>query len=490
MASTVDFLGVDLGASGGRVMLGRWDGERFTLRELHRFPNGPVNVHERLFWDHLRLWSEIKTGLERYTAEFGRSPESIGIDTWGVDYALLDKAGNLLGNPYHYRDQATDGMLEAAFERAPREEIYRVTGVQFMQLNTLYQLLARRLAKDPQLEMAHRLLMTPDLFNYWLTGRQAVEYTIASTSQMLNAHTRDWAIDLLRQLDIPTHILGEIIPPGSELGELLPAVADEVGFHRGVRVIAVGEHDTASAVAAVPELDETSAYISCGTWSLVGVESPRPIITERSLMLDVTNEGGVAHSIRVLKNITGLWLLQESRRQWRREGRDYSWDELVALAREAPPLRSIIDPDAAEFARPGDMPAAIRAYCRRTNQPEPNSVGAVTRCILESMALKQRWVLELLESLTGRRLEPIRMVGGGSQNQLLNQFTADACNRPVAAGPVEATALGNIMMQAIATGHLNDVATGREAIAASFPRTFYEPHPSPAWDEAYEKLLS
>ncbi|RME85686.1 MAG: rhamnulokinase [Caldilineae bacterium] len=490
MTNTVNFLAVDLGASGGRVMLGRWDGAHFSLEEIHRFDNGPVSILGRLHWDHLRLWSEILSGFRRYAVEHRRLPVGIGIDTWGVDYALLDRTGALLGNPYHYRDAGTNGMLEAAFARVPRAEIYRITGIQFMQLNTLYQLLARRLADDPQLDLADTLLFTPDLFSYWMTGEKRAEYTIASTSQMLDARSRTWATDLLQRLDIPTHFLPSLIEPGAVLGSLRPDVAEEVGLEQAVPVIATGSHDTANAVAAVPDLDDTSVYISSGTWSLMGIETSEPIITEQSLALDFTNEGGVANSIRVLKNVAGLWLLQESRRQWQREGEDHTWDALIALAEQAEPLRSLVNPDEPAFASPGDTPALIRDYCRRTGQPVPDTVGAVVRCILESLALKYRWVLGSLETLVGHRLNTIRIVGGGSQNRLLNQFTADACNRPVVTGPVEATALGNVMMQAIATGHLESVAAGRAALADSFPRTFYEPHPSEAWDQAYERFLA
>lgn len=485
---TTNFLAVDLGASNGRVLLGRWDGTRFHLQVLHRFPNGPVNVLGHLYWDVLRLWTEIKAGLARYAAEFDTPPAGIGVDTWGVDFALLDTAGQLLGNPYHYRDSRTDGVPEQVFQRVPRGWIFQYTGIQFMQLNTLYQVFSMVQARDPQLGTADTLLMMPDLFHYWLTGRKVVEYTIASTTQMLDAQERRWATRLLTELDIPTHMLPPIVPPGTVLDQVRAEVMDEVGLRHAVPVITPGSHDTASAVAAVPDLDEHSAYLSSGTWSLMGVEVPEPVINDRALNLNFTNEGGVGNTIRLLKNIAGLWLLQESRRQWQREGHDYSWDDLLALAEQAEPFRSLVDPDAPDFLNPGDMPAAIRAYCRRTYQPEPESVGAVVRCCLESLALKYRWVLEALESLVGQRLDVIRVVGGGSQNHLLCQFTADACERPVVAGPVEATALGNVMVQAIATGHLPDVAAGRQAVAASVERREYEPRSPDAWREAFERF--
>ena len=385
---------------------------------MHRFENGPVAVRGRLFWDHLRLWANIKQGLAAYAARYDAPLAGIGLDTWGVDYGLLDGNGMLMGNPFHYRDAGTDGMAEAAhpMERAfaivPKADIYAATGIQFMPINTLYQLLARKLAADPQLALAKTLLMTPDLFHYWLTGRIAASYGIASTSQMLDARQRTWATDLLARFDLPVGILPPIVQPGTVLGSLLPDVAAETGLPAATPVIVTGAHDTADAVAAVPDLDQRSAYISSGTWSLMGVETTQPVITELSLAFDFTNEGGVGGTIRLLKNVAGLWLLQESRRQWQRQEQEYSWEQLISLAQEAAPLRSIIDPDAPEFASPGDMPATIRAYCQRTGEPVPDSAGAVARCILESLALKYRWVLEKLETLVGHRLDTIRIVGG------------------------------------------------------------------------------
>jgi rhamnulokinase len=488
MAETTNFIAVDLGASSGRALLGRWDGERFQLQELYRFPNEPVNVLGHLHWDALRLWSEIKAGLARYAAEFDQPLAGIGIDTWGVDFGLLDRAGNLLGNPVHYRDHRTDGVMERVFERVPRQRIYAQTGIQFLQLNTLFQLSSLVQAGDPQLKQAAALLMMPDLFNYWLTGRKAAEYTIASTTQMLDARARRWAEDLLAALEIPAQILPEIVAPGTVLGELRPEVASETGLRRAAAVIAPAGHDTASAVAAISDLDEHSMYISSGTWSLLGVEALEPVINDEALTFNFTNEGGIGNTIRLLKNVAGLWLLQESRRRWQAEGRAYTWDELLALAGQAEPFRSLVDPDAAEFLSPGDMPAAIRAYCRRTGQPEPGSVGAVVRACLESLALKYRWGMEALETLTGRRMETIRVVGGGSRNRLLCQFTADACERPVIAGPVEATALGNIMLQAIAAGCLADVNDGRQALAASIEREKFEPQAGAGWQAVYARF--
>ena len=486
--STMNFIAADLGASNGRLLLARWDGARFSLEELHRFGNGPVAVHDRLYWDALGLWREIKSGLERYAAMVGDAPAAIGIDTWGVDYALLDATGRLLGNPVHYRDARCNGMQERLFSVVPQENVFAQTGIQFMQINTLIQLYAMRYQGDPQLDHASTLLMVPDLFNYWMTGRKVAEYTIASTSQMLHAAERRWATGLLAKLQLPTHILPEIVAPGTTLGPLLPAICDETGIKGAPPVIAPGTHDTASAVAAIPGLDERSAYISSGTWSLMGVEIAQPIIHDAARRLNFTNEGGIANTIRLLKNIGGLWLLQEARRQWARSGHDYSWAEMLAEAEKAKPFRSILDPDAADFLAPPHMVDAIAAYCRRTNQPAPESVGEVVRCALESLALRYRWTLAALEELVGHRLDTVRIVGGGSQNRLLCQLTADACQRPVVTGPVEATALGNVMMQAIATGHLGSLAEARQAVAASISQEHFTPGPAAGWDDAFGRF--
>jgi rhamnulokinase len=486
--STTNFIAADLGASNGRMLLARWDGARFSLEELHRFANGPVTVHDRLYWDALALWREIKSGLERYAATVGDAPAAIGMDTWGVDYALLDKRGRLLGNPVHYRDARCNGVQERLFGVVPPEKLFAQTGIQFMQINTLIQLYAMADQGDPQLDHASTFLMIPDLFNYWMTGRKAVEYTIASTSQMLHAAERRWATGLLAKLNLPTHILPEIVAPGTEMGALLPGVCEETGIKGTPPIIAPGTHDTASAVAAIPGLDERSAYISSGTWSLMGVEIRQPIINDATRHYNFTNEGGVAGTIRLLKNIGGLWLLQEARRQWARGGHEYSWAQMLAEAEKSPPFRSIIDPDAADFLAPLQMVDAIATACRHTGQPEPQTVGEVVRCALESLALRYRWTLHALEELVGHRLDVVRIVGGGSQNRLLCQLTADACQRPVVTGPVEATALGNVMVQAMATGHLSSLSEAREAVAASIPQEHFTPGPVAGWDDAYGRF--
>lgn len=487
--SIKNYIAVDLGASNGRVLRARWDGARFALEELHRFDNGPVAVQDRLYWDALALWKSILTGLERYAAQETTPPAAIGLDTWGVDYALLDRAGRLLGNPVHYRDARTNGVEARLFNVVPAAQVFAETGIQFMQINTLVQLYAMRDQGDPLLDQAATLLMIPDLFHYWLTGRKAVEYTIASTSQMLHAADRRWATGLLAKLGLPTQLLPEIVAPGTVWGPLLPAVADATGLRGAAPVIAPGSHDTASAVAAIPGLDASSAYISSGTWSLMGVEIPQPIINADAQRLNFTNEGGVANTIRLLKNIGGLWVLQEARRQWARSGQEYTWADLLAQAARAPAFRTIIDPDAPDFLAPGHMLETIHAYCRRTAQPQPESVGAVVRGCLEGLALRYRWTLAALEELVGHRLETVRIVGGGSQNHLLCQFTADACQRAVITGPVEATALGNVMVQALATGELGSLAQAREAVAASITQTHLIPGPVAGWDDAFARFL-
>jgi len=484
MSQTTNFLAIDLGASSGRVMLGQWDGRRFDMRELHRFLNGPVSVMGRLHWDVLRLWQEIKEGIAQYARQYSDPPAGIGIDTWAVDYALLDGAGEMLGEPYHYRDRRTEGIPEFVDGRVSPQRLYEKTGIQRLPINTLYQLVSMRQADDPRLDAAETLLLIPDLFHYWMTGRIVAEYTNATTTQFYDVRGQGWALDLLGELDLPTRLLPPVVAPGTILGELLPEVCEEAALRGSPQVISCATHDTASAVAAVPDLDERSAYISSGTWSLVGVETSNPILSEKARDLNFTNEGGVGGTIRFLKNVTGLWLLQECQRQWQREGKTYTWPDLVALAKQATSLRSMVDPDAPEFVNPGDMPKAIREYCRRNGQPEPKSAGEVARCCLDSLALKHRWVLAALEELTNRRLDTIRIVGGGSQNELFCQLTAEACQRTVVAGPVEATALGNILVQALASGYVPDIAAGRRGVAASEEQEIFEPRDSGDWDVA------
>jgi sugar (pentulose or hexulose) kinase len=464
--------------------LGCLEDDCLSLEEVYRFPNGPVRVQGHLHWDVLRIWSEIQHGLRLAAAHGGLS--SLGVDTWGVDFGLLDDAGNLIGNPYHYRDSRTDGMMEAAFARMPRQEIYRQTGIQFMQLNSLYQLLSMRLQNDPALECAASLLTMPDLFNYWLTGRKANEFTIATTTQCYNPITADWAWEVLRRLEIPASLFQPIIQPGSILGEINADTAQEAGL-AGLQVVAVGSHDTASAVAAVPAESGRIVFISSGTWSLVGSETPKPVISERSLAFNFTNEGGIGGTFRFLKNISGLWLVQECRRAWAAAGQEFSYAELTRLAAEAPAFHSLVDPNDAAFLSPGEMPERIGRYCLKRGQPPPTGAGQFVRCALESLALAYRKAIEELEQALGYTLEAIHIVGGGSQNRLLNQFAADATGKPVIAGPVEATAIGNVLVQAMAMGQLSSLAEARQLVRRSFPVEVFEPARREAWDEAYQR---
>jgi len=477
------YLAVDLGAESGRVVLGRFDGGRVSLEEFHRFPNTPARLPDGLHWDVLRILSEIKDGLAKAVRE--EEIEGIGIDSWGVDFGLLDGEGALVSNPYHHRDARTEGMMDEAFGLVGKEEIYRTTGIQFLPINTLYQLLAMR--GSPLLEAAETMLLIPDLMNYWLTGEKACEYTNATTTQLLDLQDGGWSTDLLKGLDLPSRILAPIVQPATELGPLLPGVAEEVGA--GPPVFAVASHDTASAVVAVPAEGEDFAYISSGTWSLVGVELPSPVTTEEGLRANFTNEGGFGGKTRLLKNVMGLWLLQECRRQWAREGYEYTYEELARLAEDAPPAGPLVDPDHPAFLAPGDMASRIRSFCEETGQRPPQEPAAVTRCVFESLALKYRYALEQAENLAGRAIGTINVVGGGSQNSLLCQLTADATRRPVLAGPVEATALGNLMVQAYARGHLASLEEMREAVRRSVKVQEYEPQGAEdERQEAYEKL--
>lgn len=478
------FVAFDLGATSGRAVLGRLDDDRLTLEEVHRFPNGPVCVGDSLFWDILRLWDEMGRGLALAAKAAGGNLAGIGVDTWGVDFGLLADDDSLLGNPYHYRDARTDGMLEAAFEVVGRDEIYAQTGIQFMSLNSLYQLLALARANAPALRVARRFLNIPDLLNFWLSGVKASEFTIVSTTQCYNPVSGDWAWPLLERLGIPTAPFGEIVPPGTPLGPLRPSVMRETGAP-AVQVIATAGHDTAAAVAAVPAEAADYAYISSGTWSLMGVEASAPVISAASLAANLTNEGGVNGTIRLLKNIMGMWLIEECRRAWAHAGRTYAYAELTARAESAPPFAALIWPGDGRFLAPGDMPARIAAACVESGGAAPDGPGGLVRCILESLALEYRRVLELIETVQGRGVSVVHVVGGGSRNALLNQFTANATGRPVIAGPVEATAIGNILVQAVATGHIGSIAEGRALLRRVAETATYTPQDTAAWEDAY-----
>jgi rhamnulokinase len=486
------YLAVDLGASSGRVMAGLFDGQRLTIEEGYRFENGGVAAGGRMYWDLLGQWSHVLKGLRAAGKQYGGRVASVGVDTWGVDFGLLGRGDELLGNPYHYRDRRTAGIFEQAFALVPKEEIYAETGLQFMEFNTLYQLLAMKLGNSPLLEQAKKFLMIPDLFHWLLTGVQANEFTDLSTTQFYNPKTRDIARGMLNKFGLPTDIFGPIAQPGTRLGKLTSAVAEETGL-AGVETVLPGAHDTASAVMAAPAASKPGArpdwcYISSGTWSLMGVETPEPIISPRSYELNFTNEGGVGGSTRVLKNIAGLWLVQECRRNWRQAGNEFGWEELTRRASETPPLISLVNPDDPRFVAPKEMPTAIRDYCRTTGQAVPASEGAVIRTALESLALRYRMVLGMLEELVGGRLETIHIVGGGSLNRLLCQMTADCCNRRVVAGPVEATAIGNLMVQLVSDGGVSSIADAREVVRRSFSAQEFTPQMPWPWDAAYERF--
>jgi rhamnulokinase len=478
-----NFLAFDLGATSGRAILGRLDSGLIKLEELHRFSNDPVHYNGEMHWDAPRLWFEMRRALD-ITRRQAERVDSIGVDTWGVDYALLGEGGSLLENPYHYRDARTDGMVDEVTGKVSAERIYDQTGIQFMALNTLYQLYAATHRTPNLLYNAEFLVTMPDLLNFWLTGVVSCEYSIASTTQFLDWRTRAWACDLLQKLEIPTHLLAPIIAPGTEIGRLRTdlASAHDLAF---TTVIAPACHDTGSAVAAV-EAGGTTAFLSSGTWSLLGTEVPSAIVTDQARRLNFTNEGGVGNTIRLLKNITGMWLLEGCRNTWTAAGEQYTYPQLLAGAADAPPLARWINPDAPAFVRPSDMTRAIRTFCKQTEQREPETPGEFTRTIMESLALKYRFELEQLETLTGTKFDEVRVIGGGSQNSMLNQFTADATGKRVVAGPSEATALGNIVMQMVGRGAVESIAQGREIVSRSFPPTTFLPQPKANWDTVYE----
>lgn len=486
------YLAIDMGASSGRHVVGRFDGQRITLEEVYRFENGAVDVAGNLYWDLLAQWTHVTGGMRAAGAAHGERIVSVGVDTWGVDFGLLGRGDQLLANPVHYRDARTNGMMERAEEWVSRKEIFQHTGLQFMQLNTLYQFLAMKLANSPILEMAESFLMMPDLFHWMMTGQKCNEMTDATTTQFYDPIRGGWATALLEKMQLPTKILGQIAQPGTNLGRLRQALAADTGLP-AAEVVLPGSHDTASAVMAVPAASVPGrkpdwCYISLGTWALMGIESPQPVVNDQVMELNFTNEGGVGNTIRLLKNICGLWLVQQCRQVWNQSGKDWGWEDLNRMSAAARPLASFIDPDAQDFLAPKNMPEAICGFCRRTGQAVPENEGAVIRCALESLALKSRHVLGMCEQLNGAPLETIHIVGGGTQNRQLCQATADACGRRVVAGPIEATAIGNLMMQAVAAGDVAGIAQAREVVRNSFPVVEYEPHDTVAWDEAFARF--
>jgi rhamnulokinase len=484
----VSALAFDLGASSGRAVVGHLDDGHLAIETIYNFPNEPVWVHRHLHWDILQLLHRIKQGLITARLKGYNDIQSIGIDTWGVDFGLLGSNGELLGNPYHYRDPHTRDLMEEVDQLLPRKELFAHTGIQFMPINTLYQLYALKKAASPLLEKAETLLLIPELLRYFLTGERMSEWTIASTTQLCNPHTRTWDLSLIEQLGLPTHLFLQPASAGTIAGKLLPSVAEEVGLD-ALPVIAVAEHDTASAVAAVPAEHAQFAFLSSGTWSLIGTEITEPMVNESALELNVTNEGGINSTVRFLKNVTGLWLIQECRRIWKNEGKQLSYEDEGMLIAKSTPFQAFINPDDPMFLAPSHMPRQIQQYCRQTGQPVPESEGALLRCIVESLALRYRFVLERIEALIQQRFAGLHIVGGGSKNTALCQYTANALGRPVWAGPQEATAIGNLLVQFIALGKIENIQQARQIVRNSFPFVTYEPADDTTWKQAYKTFL-
>lgn len=488
MQVPASFLAVDLGASNGRVMKVDWDGNKFVPQAVQRFPNGGIRTGKHLHWDASHLWSEIQAGIQKSASDSGRSFAGIGVDAWGVDYGLLDKSGMLLGNPFHYRDCRTDGIIDSVRPLISEAEIFRITGVQSMPINTAYQLAQMVTDGNNELSRADLLLLIPDLFQYFLCGQKHAEYTEATTTQLLHATTHTWAHDVLAKLNIPSHIFPPICGPGTQLGPMRRSVAEACGLSECPPCIAVASHDTASAVAAIPSMDRDSIFLSSGTWSLMGILSDRPDTSDEAFQLGFTNEGAADGGVLLLKNLCGLWILQECQRCWSRSIAAYSWESIANAAEAVPAFRSLIDPTAQEFKSPECMLDAVRQFCIDSDQPVPETMGEFARCALESLCLLYRRTVNDLRKLSGRNLSAIRAVGGGSMNRLLCQMTADACQMEVIAGPVEAATLGNAMIQAVATGHLSGLEQGRLAIGNSIHQTRYSPRLGNCWERSQNQI--
>lgn len=479
-------LAFDFGASSGRAIIGSFDGEKITLKEVHRFTNDPVDLGGTLYWDVLRLFYEIKQGIVK--AKIAGGFDSIGIDTWGVDFGLIDKNGRLLENPVHYRDKRTSGLVEESFKSVPRQKMYDITGIQFMELNTLFQLISLKKQRPEMLERADKMLFMPDLFAYFLTGKMCSEYSIASTSQLIDINTRSWSKELLDAFGIKESLFAPLTEPGTQLGNLSKEICEECGVE-SVPVISVCGHDTQSAITAVPCESGDFAFLSSGTWSLFGTELQKPIVNETSLKINITNEGGFGGTTGFLKNIIGLWLIQESRRQWQREGKDYSYADLEKLALSEEPFKCFIDPDAPEFVPQGNIPERVREFCRKTGQYVPESVGEIMRCIYESLAMKYRMTFEKLCECTGKDYPVIHVIGGGTKDGLLCRMTASSCGKTVKAGPIEATVMGNVAVQLMSDDTIGSISEARKAVAASESLKTYEPENTDEWIKAYKSFV-
>ena len=485
MKKDVKVLALDFGASSGRAIIGSFDGEKISLKEIHRFTNDPVILLDTMYWDVLRLFHDIKIGLIKAKQE--GEIKSLGIDTRGVDFGLLNKDGKLLENPVHYRDARTKGMMEKVFAKLDKDTVYSITGNQFMELNTLFQLMALKENQPELLQKAETLLLMPDLLNYFLSNEKCTEYTIASTTQLLDAKNKTWSSEIIENLDLPKNIFTKIVQPGTKIGKLSKQISEELGINE-IDVIAVAGHDTQSAMVAVPTQEDDFIFLSCGTWSLLGTELKTPIINETSASLNITNEGGADNKTSFLKNIIGLWLIQESRRQWIREGKEYGFGELEQMASKVGMINSFIDTDNEEFIPAGNIPKRIQKYCKRTGQYVPQNEAEIVRCIDQSLAVKYRFALEQIEMATGKKYDTLNIIGGGIQSKLLCQLTADVCGRKVVAGPVEATVMGNIALQLMALGEIKDIKEARKIIANSENVTVYEPQKDENWDEIYKNV--
>jgi rhamnulokinase len=479
------YLGCDLGAESGRLMLGVLEGGRIQLQEIHRFPNTPIRVGESLCWNMPELFQQLKIGLRKAGKQHSKI-QSISCDAWGVDYFLIDDQGEVISPTYHYRDERSSRGVEVIHRKVPREDLFSMTGIQFMPFNSVYQLGAE---SSVRLSNAYGFLPIADGFNYLLCGRQVVEQSSASTTALYDPRTHQWSDALLKKLEFDPSIFPRIVPSGTALAQLKPEICRECDIDP-ITVTAACSHDTAAAVAAVPSAGDNWAYISSGTWSLMGVEVAAPVINDRCRELNYTNEVGVGQTIRLLKNIIGLWMVQECRREWENEGRAYDYSELTTLAGNAPPFVSLVDPTDPRFIAPGDVPGKIRAFCRELGQPEPEGPGPMIRCILESLALLYRKNLLQIQELIQSSIDRLHIVGGGSRNHLLNQFTADALGISVIAGPAEGTALGNILIQAVAAGKLGSLAEARKVVGASIEVVVFNPQNPKAWTEAYGRFLS
>lgn len=479
-------LAFDFGASSGRAIIGYFDGDKITLEEVHRFSNDPVSVGGTVYWDVLRLFYEIKQGIIK--AKIAGGFDSIGIDTWGVDFGLIDSEGKLMENPVHYRDARTVGLVDEAFKTMPKEKLYGITGIQFMELNTLFQLISLKKYRPWMLERADKMLFMPDLFGYMLTGKMCAEYSIASTSQLIDLDKRTWSKEILDAFGIKESVFAPLVQPGTVLGELSKEICEECGVDP-VPVISVCGHDTQSAITSVPCEDGDFAFLSSGTWSLFGTELDKPIVNETSMNINITNEGGFDGSTGFLKNIIGLWLIQESRRQWKREGKEYSYADLEKLALAAEPFKCFIDPDAPEFVPHGNIPERVREFCRKTGQFVPETVGEIMRCIYESLAMKYRLTFEKLRECTERDYPVIHVIGGGTKDGLLCQMTANSCDRTVKAGPIEATVMGNVAVQLMSDGSVENIGQARKIVANSSELKTFEPKDTDKWAGAYEDFL-